>query len=63
MTSLIIRCVSLDQYTEEQKQGLVECCPTAVFDMEENSGNIFLLFTLTVSQWTLFYYTFFQHLV
>jgi DNA-directed RNA polymerase II subunit RPB3 len=30
----------LDQYTEEQKLGLVECCPAEVFTMEENSGTV-----------------------
>ena len=30
----------LDQYTEEQKLGLVECCPAEVFTMEENSGAV-----------------------
>lgn len=31
---------SLDQYTEEQKATLVDCCPTEVFVMEENSGAV-----------------------
>lgn len=31
---------SLDQYTEEQKAALVDCCPTEVFAMEEHSGAV-----------------------
>ena len=31
---------SLDQYTEEQKTGLVDSCPTKVFSMDENSGAV-----------------------
>ena len=30
----------MDQYTEEQKAGLVECCPSEVFSMDENSGAV-----------------------
>lgn len=30
----------LDQYTEEQKQALVDCCPTNVFDIDENSKSV-----------------------
>jgi|LauGreSBDMM110SN_4_FD.fasta_scaffold100152_1 DNA-directed RNA polymerase II subunit RPB3 len=32
----------LDQYTEEQKQALVDCCPTNVFDIDENSKSVFI---------------------
>ena len=32
----------LDQYTEEQKQALVNCCPTNVFDIDENSKSVFI---------------------
>ena len=31
---------SLDQYTEEQKLALVECCPTQVFDYDENTKTV-----------------------
>ena len=36
----IIPLHSLDQYTEEQKENLVKCCPTEVFRREENSGTV-----------------------
>lgn len=32
----------LDQYTEEQKKALVDCCPTAVFDQDESSGTVYV---------------------
>jgi len=30
----------LDQYTEEQKQELVDCCPREVFDRDEYTGAV-----------------------
>ena len=32
--------ISLDQYTEEQKLALVDCCPTQVFDYDENTHTV-----------------------
>jgi len=32
--------LSLDQYTEEQKQELVDCCPKEVFDRDEYTGAV-----------------------
>lgn len=32
--------LSLDQYTEEQKEALVDCCPTQVFDYDENTKTV-----------------------
>lgn len=31
---------SLDQYSEDQKQSLVDCCPTNVFELDENTQTV-----------------------
>jgi DNA-directed RNA polymerase II subunit RPB3 len=36
----IITFHRLDQYTEEQKLALVDCCPTQVFDFDENTSSV-----------------------
>jgi hypothetical protein len=30
----------LDQYSEEQKLALVDCCPTRVFDYDDSNGTV-----------------------
>ena len=32
----------MDQYTEEQKAELQSCCPTGVFDINENTGAVII---------------------
>ena len=32
----------MDQYTEEQKIGLVDCCPTKVYGYNENTQSVFI---------------------
>lgn len=39
---LNILTYSLDQYTEEQREILVECCPTEVFQLEEHSKAVII---------------------
>lgn len=40
--SIYLCMCRLDQYSEEQKRQLVDCCPVGVFELDESTGSVMI---------------------